>query len=283
MAGDTLTVGNVEIVVLTDAEVDFSIPLSQLHPGMTPERWEPYRRRYPEVFAGPDTWRLHFGGHLIRSRGRTLLVDTGTGPTTRPLLNNPPGRLLEELGAGGVRAEDVDRVFFTHLHPDHVGWSLTAQGRPVFPRARYTVHRADWETFQRPEVQQAFPFTYVDETLTPLAGLGVLDLLEGEHALTEEVTALEAPGHTPGHMAVLIISAGERALILGDALVNPAQVTEPEMRFAFDSDGETAAATRRRLLDRIEAEGMKVAQCHFPAPGFGRIVRLEGRRYWQGL
>jgi glyoxylase-like metal-dependent hydrolase (beta-lactamase superfamily II) len=84
-------------------------------------------------------------------------------------------------------------------------------------------------------------------------------------------------------MALLVSSGGEKALLVGDALANPAQVTEPDITFAFDYDAQQAVATRRQLLDRIEAEGMRMAQCHFPAPGYGRIVRLEGRRYFQAL
>jgi len=180
-----------------------------------------------------------------------------------------------------VRPDEIDLVFFTHLHPDHVGWNLTEDGRPRFPNARYTVHRADWDTFQLAEVQQAFPFSYVDETLTPLQALGMLDLLDGEHTLTPEVTAIPAPGHTPGHMALLISSAGEKALLVGDAMATPAQVTEPDFKFLFDGDPDAAVATRKSLLDRIEADGMRLAGCHFPTPGWGHIVRLEGRRYFQ--
>ena len=180
-------------------------------------------------------------------------------------------------------------VVFTHLHPDHVGWNLLEDGgayRPTFPRARYVAHRADWDTFRKPEVRQALEGVAGDffaQTLEPLEALGVLDLADGERSLTEEVTTLHTPGHTPGSMGLLISSGGERAIILGDALVHPAQVEHPDWGFAFDFDGETAVRTRNSLLDRIEAEGLVLSACHFPEPGFGRVVRLEGRRLWQAL
>jgi glyoxylase-like metal-dependent hydrolase (beta-lactamase superfamily II) len=97
-----------------------------------------------------------------------------------------------------VRPEDVSIVFFTHLHPDHVGYNLSQQGpnpRVMFSRARYVVHQADWDGGR--EIQALFPFSFWDETLAPLANLGVLDLLSGESALTGEVTAIPTPGHTP--------------------------------------------------------------------------------------
>ena len=146
---------------------EFPLPLSQLFPTVAAEAWVPFRHRYPELFPGPDTWHNHFGCYLLRSQGRTILVDTGIGShATNPgmittLAGGVDGRLMTELQATDVPPEAVDIVFFTHLHPDHVGWNLLQEGadpRATFPRARYIMHQADWETFKRPEVQAAFPF-----------------------------------------------------------------------------------------------------------------------------
>lgn len=292
MAEGKLIVGNVDILALTDGEGDFPFPLSQLFPSVPAEAWTPFRQRYPELFGGPDTWRNHYGCYLLRSQGRTILVDTGIGSkATNPgmvnmLAGGVDGRLMAELQAAGVRPEDVDIVFFTHLHPDHVGWNLVQGGvnpRPTFPRARYVVHQADWETFKRPEVRASFPFQYWEETLSPLENLGVLDLVSAERTLTGEITAIPTPGHTPGHMSLTIVSGGQRALILGDVALHPAQVTETDWAVIFEMDQALAAQMRRQVFDRIEAENSTLVACHFPAPGFGRLVRLEGRRYWQGL
>ena len=291
MPESRFTVGNVEIVSLTDIEVEFPMPLTQLFPHVPLAAWAPHQQRYPEVFPRPDTWRPHFGGFLLRSQGRTILVDTGMGSTvTNPgavamFTGGADGHLLEELQAVGVRPEDIDIVFLTHLHPDHVGWNLRPGGGPAqatFPRARYLTHRADWEAFKRPEVQGHFPFPYWQETLGPLETLGVLELLTGEQALTGEITAIPTPGHTPGSMGLAIVSGGQRALIIGDVTVNPAQVTEPDWVFAFDMDPVQAVQTRQRMLEWAETEEALLIACHFPHPGHGRLVRLEGRRYWQG-
>ena len=77
MAESKLFVGRVEVLALTDRELDFPIPLSELFPNVPAEDWVPFRQRYPEVFSGPDTWHNHFGCYLLRSQGRTILVDTG--------------------------------------------------------------------------------------------------------------------------------------------------------------------------------------------------------------
>ena len=290
MAEGKLTVGNVEILVLTDVEVDFPVPLTQLFPDVPSEAWAPYRERYPGVFPRPDTWRPHFGGFLLRSQGRTILVDTGLGSTaTNPgtvaaFAGGMDGSLIAELQSAGVRPEDVDTVFITHLHPDHVGWNLSRGGadpRATFTGARYVFHQADWDAFKTPEVQKAFPFAYWEETLGPLEKLGVLEFLSGEHALTDEITAIPSPGHTPGSMSLAIVSGSQRALIIGDVTTNPAQVTETGWRFSFDMDPALAVQTRRQLIDRAEAEGAFLVACHYH--GFGQVVRLQGRRYWQAI
>ena len=109
----------------------------------------------------------------------------------------------------------------------------------------------------------------------------MLDLLDGEKALTSEVTAIATSGHTPGSMSLSIASLGQSALILGDVFHNPAQITETDWVLGFDSDAEQAIATSGRIVDRAEAANIPMAICH--STGFGRVVRTEGRRYWQAL
>jgi glyoxylase-like metal-dependent hydrolase (beta-lactamase superfamily II) len=285
----------VEILALTDRRaVDYPFPLSEVFPDAPAEAWAPFRSRYPEAFGGPDTYRSHYGCYLIHSQGRTILVDTGAGSSaTNPemaatFLGGVDGSLMDELQAAGVRPEDVDTVFLTHLHPDHVGWNLTPQQDepplPTFSKARYLIHQADWDAFLTPEVQAHFPFSYVKETVEPLQDLGALELLTGERALTSEVTAIPTPGHTLGHMSLLIASEGQRAIVMGDVAIHPAQVTELSWNSMFEMEPAQAIETRQHLLDRLEREDMTIAAGHFPPPGFGRLIRLQDRRrYWQGL
>jgi glyoxylase-like metal-dependent hydrolase (beta-lactamase superfamily II) len=279
-SGSSIRIGKVEVADFTDAGGPFPPPISQLFPGVSAEQWQPWRQRFPEAFAGEEHANVHFGSYLIRSEGQTVLVDTGIGPTPPAMFGEMRGRLLDNLRSAGVQPDAIDTVFTTHAHIDHVGWNLTADGKPVFPRARYLMHQADYDAL--PAFEEALG-PYADATIRPLKDLGLLDLLTGERALTGEVTAIPTPGHTPGHMSLLIASSGEKAIILGDIIASPVGVSEPEWVFAFDADPQQAIATRKAVLDRIEAEGMTLAQCHLPAPGFGRIVRLEGKRYFQAL
>jgi glyoxylase-like metal-dependent hydrolase (beta-lactamase superfamily II) len=183
------------------------------------------------------------------------------------------GRLLVELDEAGVAPEDVDVVFLTQLYGDHLGWVLTQKGEPTFPNARHMVQADEWEAFA-PRMGRA---------LAPLEESGLLDLLDGEEFIGEELTAIPAPGHSPGHQGLLVSSGGEGLVVVGDAIVHPAQVTEPTWNIVFDTDKERSAYTREMLLGWIEADNLIVAAGHVPGSGFGRVVRDGERRYWQPL
>ena len=290
MPGTTITVGNVEITAVHDNEG--ALPLTMVFPGVEPELWTPYQQRYPECFNGDNNENLavHFNCFLIRSEGQVILVDTGAGSmatnpgTVTAFAGGIDGRLLTDLEAAGVNREDIDTVFLTHLHPDHVGWNINNDGAspvPAFPKARYVFHKDDWEAFRPPRDSEIFGLTYWEETLAPLETAGVIEPLSGEHAITSEITAILTPGHTPGSMSLSIDSAGEKALVMGDVFHGPPQVSEPDWVFSFDADPDVAIQSRKKMLDRAESENAIMAICH--STGFGRIVIQEGRRYWQGI
>jgi len=279
MANQVIRVGNVEITSLSDGTIDFD--LCNFFPTIPQDDWNPYESHLTEEHKV----RFNLGSYLIRSDGRTILVDTGLGPKPADALEAPWGQLMRDFQANGVRPDEVDMVVMTHLHRDHVGWNMTSRdGKyvPTFPRARYWVSVKDWDACHVPEVQpQRFP--NAPTCVWPLAELGLIEWMKGEHTLTRELTALPTPGHTPGHMSIMITSRGERAIVLGDIVHSPAQLHETDWVSRADMDPELTRQTRRAVLERLEREEIIVAAGHLPAPGFGRIVRLEGRRYWQGL
>lgn len=274
-----MQVGNVEIVSVPDGSA--TLPAWPNRSASNPIDWAFFHEHYPHDFHGPDHhWHIHNGCYLVRSEGHTTLVDLGVGVGPYPRYEGMHGSLLRSLDEAGVTVEDIDEVFLTHSHPDHVGWAVDEQaGRPRFPRARYRLHRADWDEFTGRDPVPPF----VNRFVRPLEAAGVLDLIEGETALDAHLTAIETPGHTPGHMSLVIASAGERAVITGDVLTSPVSVARPEVPFGSDLDMDLGIQTRHALLDRIEAEGMRVVAGHLAEPGFGEVVRLEGRRWWRAL
>ena len=278
MAKDTVTVGNVEITSISDGYMEFKV--SNFFPTIPAECWEDHQ----EHLTGGNRLRLNLGSYLVRSDGRIILIDTGMGPKPAETPSTTWGLLLEGLKAKGVQPEDIDMVVMTHLHRDHVGWNLVSlEGKyePTFPKARYWMGAKDWEASRLPANQDRF--ATAPNTVWPLEELGLAELIDGEHALTSELTTLPTPGHTPGHMSIMIASQGERALILGDSIHSPAQAHDTDWVSRADMDVEQTRLTRRSVMERLEREGTLAVVGHFPAPGFGRIVRLEGRRVWQAL
>ena len=180
-----------------------------------------------------------------------------------------------------MRPADIDLVVFTHLHLDHIGWNtVDKNGTPVplFPNARHIVQRVEWDYWTQVDTNEraAVRFSGVlDQTLfkavfEPIVTAGLLDIVEGgEHAVTREVLTVPTPGHTPGHVAVVVASGGKRADILGDAAHTPVQLSETDWSILADVDPEWARRTRHTLFDRIEAERALIARVHFPFPGLG--------------
>ena len=258
-------IGLVELVSLTDAQGSGSP--TRVFPASTAATW---KEEYPELLDEQGLIHPRYGSVAVRSSSTLVIVDTGGGP--------PAGALMGEMRRKGVDPAAVDLVVTTHLHGDHVGWNLTG-GRPTFPNARYQVPRKDYEYWTGEEVLESAP--HIREQVVPLRDLGILDLVEGEHRITEELTALPTPGHSPGHISVVVSSEGERGFILGDVSHSPAQAHYTNWSAAFDVDPDVARTTRHRVLDLLETEGWLVSAGHYPAPGFGRFLREQGRRYWQ--
>jgi glyoxylase-like metal-dependent hydrolase (beta-lactamase superfamily II) len=279
MSNNQVRVGNVEITSLSDGILEFD--LCNFFPSVPEEKWEPYL----EHLTPEHKVRFNLASFLIRSQGRNILVDTGLGPKPADAPDAPWGELMDQFRSHSVSPEDIDMVVMTHLHRDHVGWNLLAQDgkyAPTFPKARYWLSRGDWEACHNPDLVQA-RFPNAPNCVWPLEELGLIEFMEGEYPVTSELTALPTPGHTPGHMSIMIDSQGEKALVLGDALHNPVQIEHTDWVSRADIDPEQTRVTRLSLVDRLEQEGMLVAAGHLPAPGFGKIARLAGRRYWQAL
>jgi glyoxylase-like metal-dependent hydrolase (beta-lactamase superfamily II) len=254
-------VGDVEIISLVDS--NFRMPPERVY-FEAGDRINAYRH----YLLGDGAVYMDCNAFLLRTAGTTVLVDTGQGPEAE-------GRLLSEMDDAGVLPVEVDVVVFTHLHGDHTGWNIDREsGEPTFKRARYLVPRGDFEHYKGGNSRS------FERDIAPLQKLGSLELIEGEHPVAPSMVTVATPGHTPGHTSIAIDSGGERAFILGDVVLTQVDAEEPEWPNTFDSDHEVARRTRLAMLDRLEASRELVGAAHLPAPGFGRFVRVEGRRSW---
>jgi len=283
MAGNRVTIGNVEITSLSDGILEFD--LCNFFPNhKSDDEWQGYRQH----LVDGHKVRFNLASYLIRSDGRTIIVDTGMGARPADAPDAPWGELMNDFQAHGIRTEDIDMVVMTHLHRDHVGWNLVPPAQeggkyvPTFPNARYWFSTRDWEACHDPDIMPA-RFPNAPASVWPLEDLGLIEFMDGEHVLTSELTAFPSPGHTPGHMSIMVSSQGERAIILGDAIHNQAQVNETDWESRADMDPEQTRITRGKLMEQLETEDILGIIGHFPYPGFGKVVRAAGRRYWQPL
>jgi len=244
VVGRAVRTAGYEVVRLVDLVAAIGT-YSEFFPGVPAEGWVDSRARYAELFDG-DSLTMPSGSFLVRSEADTLLVDTGVGPSGGdPWPGDREGRFLKELDRVGVRPDDVDTVFLTHVHVDHIGWSS------AFGGARFVTHRDG--------------IALATERGRDLPG--GIEPISGETELVPGVVAFETPGHLGGHMSVRV---GEDLVILGDAAAHPAQLAEPERVFAFDEEPHVAVETRRELL---AAYGDRILACgHYPGSGIGRMV-----------
>ncbi len=229
---------------------------------------------------GHPIMRLSIHSFVVRAGDTTIVVDTCVGPDPERSLPGDPhfDRRLDDVIEGGLDAVDV--VVCTHVHFDHVGWNTReVDGRlvPTFPNARYLVTEAEMA-----EVEADDHMAVLEPSLAPVAEAGQLDVIglddDGRHRICPGVELLATPGHTAGHVSVLLRSDGREALITGDAFHSPLQFAHPEVaawRFDTDSDGSTA--TRRRLIDRFADADALLFGTHFAPPTAGRLVRADGR------
>ena len=218
---------------------------------------------------------------LVNTGTRLVLVDTGAGVLFGPTL----GKLLANLRAAGYGPEQVDDVFLTHLHPDHVG-GLLADGAAAFPNAIVHADRRDVDYWlsqanldKAPADAKGF-FQGAMASTRPYVDGGRLQPFDADAELVPGVHSIASPGHTAGHTSYLVESEGQRLLIVGDLIhVASVQLEDPSVTIAFDSDANAAAASRRKLFGEAAASGELVAAAHLQFPGLGHL-RAQGRS-WQ--
>jgi glyoxylase-like metal-dependent hydrolase (beta-lactamase superfamily II) len=217
---------------------------------------------------------MTMGSFLIESAGHLALVDLGWGPHDDEIPGDEPGtvqalvhggELIDNLAQLGITPGDIDQVLLTHLHLDHIGWTVAPAGGPTFANAPHLLTRAEWDYFQTnpelgPTEEQAATLgehlVLIDDGAEPLPGVRVM----------------MTPGHTPGHASVVIADGDRRAIITGDAVHCPMELAISSLAFAHDHDPAGSQATKQRLLREFAQPGTIVAGGHFPEPVFRSFV-----------
>jgi glyoxylase-like metal-dependent hydrolase (beta-lactamase superfamily II) len=208
---------------------------------------------------------------VVETSSHRIVVDTGLGNDKQgrnvPTWNNRNGPFLETLAQAGFPPDSIDIVLCTHLHVDHVGWNtklVDGKWVPTFANARYVFGRAEYEHW-RDHSDEPDKAAVFNDSVKPIVDAGNAELIPSDHRLCEEITMIPTPGHSPGHMSILITSDGAEGLLTGDVAHHPCQMAHLDWSSTADSDPVQSAATRRQLFSRFADTATLVIGGHFSA------------------
>ena len=219
-------------------------------------------------------------GYLINTGSKLVLIDTGAAKLFGPTLGN----LVDNLKAAGYQPEQVDEIYITHMHPDHVG-GLMAGEKMAFPNAivRADQHDADFwlsaANLEKASADMKDFFQGAQASLNPYVAAGKFKPFNGDTELVSGIKAVAAPGHTPGHSIYVVESQGQKLVLWGDLMhVAAVQFPEPSVTIQFDTDSKAAALQRKRAYAAAAKQGYLVGSAHLSFPGLGHL-RAEGKGY----
>jgi glyoxylase-like metal-dependent hydrolase (beta-lactamase superfamily II) len=222
-------------------------------------------------------------GYLIHTGTKLVLIDTGAAGLFGPTL----GKLVSNLKAAGYQPEQVDEIYITHMHPDHVG-GLVADSKMAFANATIRADLREGEFWlsqanldKAPADAKGF-FQGAMASLNPYVAAGKLkpfNLDKGSEELVPGITAINARGHTPGHTIYAVESDGSKLVVWGDLMhVAAVQFAMPSVTIAFDTDSKAAAPQRAKNYADAAKKGYFVAVAHVSFPGIGKL-RADGKGY----
>ncbi|WFU20068.1 MBL fold metallo-hydrolase [Bradyrhizobium sp. CB3481] len=266
-------IGDIVITAISDGYLDGTldvmrnVDLEQARKILT-DAFRPARRTSVNTF-------------LIHSKGRMALVDTGSGNYLQPTA----GFVQRSLAAAGIDPKAIDTVLLTHMHPDHsAGLVDMSNGQLLFPNAELVMHEnelAHWfDDGAMARVDERSAKLYFLAGREQVAPYKNRTRLFSEGEVFPGVTAVPSLGHTPGHTAYLIASGNEQLMIWGDTVHVPeVQTAFPEAGMAFDTDLAAAAASRKRMFDRVATDGILIAGMHLHFPAFSHLARRGSAAY----
>ncbi|MDI4635685.1 MBL fold metallo-hydrolase [Pelomonas sp. V22] len=265
-----MMLGDFEVTAINDGTLDLAVDklLKENRPGQVAEALKHAHLGLP--------LETSVNAYLINTGAKLVMVDTGAASVFGPTL----GRVLANLKAAGYSPEQVDEIYITHRHGDHIG-GLTVGGKPVFPNAVVRLDKRDADYLSAPPAAGQAP-DGVQLAAKPYLDSGRIKPFDGATELVPGVRAQPAYGHTPGHTVYVAESKGQKMVFGGDSMhVASVQFPDPTVTISFDSDSSKAMPERQKLYAEAAAGGYYLAFTHVSFPGIGR-VKAEGKGYqWQ--
>ncbi len=269
-----MMLGDVEITALSDGT--FPLKVSEVITGIASKDLEAALSR---SFLGA-TIEESVNGFLINTGSKLVLIDTGAGVTFGPTV----GKLLSNLKAAGYRPDQVDEVYITHMHGDHIG-GLLLNGKAAFANAVVRASRKEADYWLSKAARDAAPkdekggFDGAAQAFQPYVSAGRFKPFEGDTDLAPGIRAVPSPGHTPGHTVYLLTSRGQTMMFWGDTMhVAALQFADPSLTDQYDADAAAASAQRKKIFAEAAERRYWVAGAHLSFPGIGHL-RTAGTGY----
>ncbi|MCR8548367.1 MBL fold metallo-hydrolase [Salipiger sp. P9] len=270
----SFSLGEAKLTVISDGSLQ--LPANGLGVNADPETVKAFLESY---YLSPEINYSHTNHLLVELGDAKVLVDVGSG--NRFL--DTAGRLLDNLDAAGIAPGEITHVVITHAHPDHI-WGIRDDfDEAILPDAAYFIGQSEHDFWMQdglagtvaPDMQQ---FVVGAQNSINVDGAD-WQLLSNEQEIVPGLRVIDTPGHTPGHMSLILESNGQQLLVTGDAMSHSyMNFAHPEWFNGFDMDGAQTVATRQRLLDMAVADRMAVLGYHFPFPGVGHVMK-DGETY----
>lgn len=265
--------GDFEVTAISDGTVD--LPFDKLLHQSADITKKALTRNYQSVPTEASV-----NAFLVNTGGKLILVDTGAGGLFGPTL----GKLLANIKASGYQPEQIDEIYLTHLHPDHIG-GLATNSQLEFPNAVVRADQRDTDFWlsqanldQAPADSKGY-FQGAIASLAPYAAAQHLKPFSGDTELAPGVRATSSYGHTPGHTIYTFESKGKKLVLIGDLIhVAAVQLEHPDVTIGFDSDAKSARGARAKVFQAVAKEGALVGAAHLSFPGLGHL-RADGKGY----
>lgn len=282
----TQHIGRVQIDRLTESEGPFA-QADFLLPDIDLSLLEEHAHWLSPLFVENETKKVIMSFHslVIRTPQHVILVDCCVGNDKdrplRPGWHQQQFPYLARLAELGLSPDDIDFVFCTHLHADHVGWNTRLiDGRwvPTFPNARYIFAKTEydyWDSANRTHTGDT-PLNHgcFGDSVQPIIDANQAELVADHYQFDDTIWFEPAPGHTPGLIIVHVRDGNEHAVLTGDVMHTPIQLANPELSSRFCLDPKLSRVTRKNLIERFADTDTLILPGHFPAPTAGHIVPM---------